>query len=1003
MEGGRSRTMRRRKEEEDINMLAVAERLQTANRRDEGQMLSNGVAPELFDLKGMKTMTKQYEEELDVLLRARGHPGMKVVDMNTLSEKRKSEKNTRTTLLRQRSFEARGSEIHSVDTLHASASVKTGTQAVQFFATADESEETKVMFLNRCDTGLDFRPYDLVVIPREEIKSEHFTISASGVVHINPGVPAQFTPLSEWWRASSIFSTLRTIPFFKNYLVSKTRLLWFENVRYRKYCQIRRRLVSRLFLAKKAFFSILMEINRQTVDVRNVKFIQVKDKTTYSIDDFAESQTGVRSQATKVFESICDKVQTLLEKVCEDVSSRVRQLELGPKEDEAANSNGKVRSKSMQQEKQEAIARQRALALARQEVGLLTNFIRLADYMMVESLMTLTVESTEDFLGMLQSTHKVGVYSITLSMARGRILYSPELSDIQAMMEIFLDALLNCVQSVPRLLYMSVFKPHFDDKVIGPNLMDMIKTSTVWKQICREIDEVILRDFNDMVTYSEFAKAYFPIFEYAADYDHDSFKNQDHLQNSRSIKLEMLKLRGWGEDLDRMKLQNVSGIFQVDSKTLKHFLVNEKDRVLEDMKSVVLEAAKESCAKVLSDFQQKIKMLSKKPTSLKDFASYVETKNAITNELKVLMTSSQTVDEMYKVLVQFDVKIPSAQMVLLDDLHGINSQFQMHLDGAETEVSGKISQMSSTLKSQINKLDDQLMNIMASLGSGIVLDPEADCKDVLEFLAEQKVVIDDIKLDAETYSHYQKLFGLPQHEYGNLVTASDMFDKKQEVWKTINDWEDNVFDWQSQSWFSLKPDDMDKEIQAMTKLATKLHKRDNDQVSERLKQSVMRWKGFTAVLVALGNPALKERHWRKIFEAMEVPYQQDFTLMDLIQWNVFMIKDTVEEVSGVASGEMALELQLQKIETAWSELKFQVKGYRDTKDVFVLGVASSPPTFSSSSLLLFFSFSPARMPFLPPPSSLLPPPSSLHLFPSSLPFPPLLSLFCLPRPSSASF
>ncbi|KAJ1481108.1 hypothetical protein T484DRAFT_1808603, partial [Baffinella frigidus] len=99
----------------------------------------------------------------------------------------------------------------------------------------------------------------------------------------------------------------------------------------------------------------------------------------------------------------------------------------------------------------------------------------------------------------------------------------------------------------------------------------------------------------------------------------------------------MLKLRGWGADLDRMKLSNVIGIFGVDSKTLRNFLIDRKNVVLEDMKSVLHTAAKESCEQVLSDFQARIKLLARKPTNLKDFAAYVESKSEIGEDIKNLM------------------------------------------------------------------------------------------------------------------------------------------------------------------------------------------------------------------------------------------------------------------------------------------------------------------------------------------------------------------------------
>ena len=61
--------------------------------------------------------------------------------------------------------------------------------------------QVKVMFLNRSlplpHTKPEFRPYDLTVVRREQIKHEHFTITAAGVVHITPGEASQFIPLVE--------------------------------------------------------------------------------------------------------------------------------------------------------------------------------------------------------------------------------------------------------------------------------------------------------------------------------------------------------------------------------------------------------------------------------------------------------------------------------------------------------------------------------------------------------------------------------------------------------------------------------------------------------------------------------------------------------------------------------------------------------------------------------------------------------------------------------------
>ena len=120
----------------------------------------------------------------------------------------------------------------------------------------------------------------------------------------------------------------------------------------------------------------------------------------------------------------------------------------------------------------------------------------------------------------------------------------------------------------------------------------------------------------------------------ADDFDADTFANQDHIAESRKTKREMLKLRAFGEQLDKMKLNNVVGIYGVTSKELRENLTTKKNGTLAEMKEVLHSAARDGCETVLQEFQMRIKTLQKKPTDLKSFASYVESKSDIGEEVK---------------------------------------------------------------------------------------------------------------------------------------------------------------------------------------------------------------------------------------------------------------------------------------------------------------------------------------------------------------------------------
>ena len=73
-----------------------------------------------------------------------------------------------------------------------------------------------------------FRPYDLVVVTREEIDPEYFTISATGVMHIKKGEQSVFTLLGDWMRDEAMFNLISKIKFFRTYLIGRCFRRWHK-------------------------------------------------------------------------------------------------------------------------------------------------------------------------------------------------------------------------------------------------------------------------------------------------------------------------------------------------------------------------------------------------------------------------------------------------------------------------------------------------------------------------------------------------------------------------------------------------------------------------------------------------------------------------------------------------------------------------------------------------------------------------------------------------------
>jgi dynein heavy chain len=66
------------------------------------------------------------------------------------------------------------------------------------------------------------------VVPRLEVQLEHFVVSATGVMVVQNGAQAEFTPLAQWTRHKVLFDLTTRIGYFRNYLTGRCFRRWLK-------------------------------------------------------------------------------------------------------------------------------------------------------------------------------------------------------------------------------------------------------------------------------------------------------------------------------------------------------------------------------------------------------------------------------------------------------------------------------------------------------------------------------------------------------------------------------------------------------------------------------------------------------------------------------------------------------------------------------------------------------------------------------------------------------
>lgn len=343
-----------------------------------------------------------------------------------------------------------------------------------------EAEAAASAILSECSdadrpaASVSFRPYDLVVVPRERASSEHFTISAAGVVHVVPGEVAEFTPLGEWLRERTLYGLLRRLLFFRRFRERKTFGAWRRWVAAVRFSRVRARLAARLFVARPTFVRAvgeLLALARGVGDINSaghVDLVRLDDGFAYPLKEFGEAQAQLReAEALPAAEAAVNASVAVLERVCREVVSaeRARRAEveaLGGDTSGITLTRGRAATKSLAMsacrlDKQRVVAEYNSISL---EVQMLGRLVRLADYLLVGALAERALAAAEALASALSRPPKGrGIFVTHVAYAPGgAMVFSPSLLEYaETMRAQVLDAAAAAAGAVPRVMFMRAF------------------------------------------------------------------------------------------------------------------------------------------------------------------------------------------------------------------------------------------------------------------------------------------------------------------------------------------------------------------------------------------------------------------------------------------------------------------------------------------------------------------------------------------------------------------
>jgi hypothetical protein len=619
---------------------------------------------------------------------------------------------------------------------------------------------------------------------------------------------------------------------------------------------------------------------------------------------------------------------------------------------------------------------------------MLKRLVRLADVMALEMLLGVVLAGCEDVCHFVTCPPKKnGLFMVTLNFGPSvdtPVSFTPDSEYLRVMLARVHDAMLAAAANLQRLLFSSALRPFLvepdppsPERVPSPNARrhaaprssaaavpatprlatlgarEMVAMSARYAETQKRLQLAVESDWEAAAEYGLLFAPYYKLYLHCLNFERDraSLAATDGADGERSVRelqAEMMLLsRSIRETETNMKVINVTGSLHLDSKNLRSSLLLMLNECFDSLKETMQIAARTTCVTLIQQFQAKIKGLQANPRNLREYTAFVESVQRTDLESRKLFAVSSSVDEMYRMLQQLQIRIPTAEQVKWEDLHRLHDLFVESMRVAEIEVESRMHANAAQLEKNLMALDEECHVLVEHLSSGPLVQAGTEPSEAQQLLTTIEEALSGVHQKAEQYTSWCRLFRLADPPQAQLTRATTLFDTRRELWTAKSEWAELTDRWLwSTEFVQLNVEhDVVPEIAKHYQLAYSMWKdskvllgAEDDAIAKAYKTAVQPWAiDFKATLLELGRAALRPRHWVQILKLVgsTADYMM-LKLQNLFDLGLFDHKEEISEIARVASGEMVLEEAMQKLDSTWTATDFVVRMFRGTRDVFIL-------------------------------------------------------------------
>ncbi|XP_068178379.1 dynein axonemal heavy chain 6-like isoform X2 [Antennarius striatus] len=710
---------------------------------------------------------------------------------------------------------------------------------------------------------------------------------------------------------------LLRFPAFAVFRMWKPFFFWRTNVHKKKFHRARESLRSCSFIVSQSLSPALLDIRKLCYQMSEAGLCPPEDRHPHTLQDYRDTRFRQLTQALTDLENFQDLVKQVVGAACR--AYLMERCRGGGSED---------------QERWRIVAQIETVV----HCNRLSCFLRLVDYLLVETLHSLVVSAVENLLAALQDpvhqtrqpetdaaqedlqkkadVARVPPLFVTRLLLDGdAFAYRPSEENFQdAMADILLQfektvTSVNLLAADPEADFMT--KPGLSETFEfkyegGPCLESVLSNDGRLQSLAQDIKESVRLAFDSARVHSRSLERFRTFYRENRKLDPDAVRRRDHGVSFFGGALH--RYHQQRREASALQQDVCLGLLLVDQSQLRETLVSSPLRCLEVINETLPLLAKARVDAVVSEAREAEFQLKSRPSTTAELSDSLCFLDNIQERVTALEEEQEEACQLYHLVDAYSVPTPPEDLVVFATVRSDLISLQDAIAEAELQRDAVAERLLSSLDGDAKQLIADITAVRLRSPDPRVLDASADPALVRQVLEETRASVEELQMRASTCNAYQEKLKVEPTRFEGLEEVRSASRLTRLLWDVMDEWRRLQEGWRR---IRLDQLDLDQVGSQVSRYCEHLQQLENglppNDIVPRLKDQLDVMRRRLPVLKDLCNPCMRASHWRTLESTIGTTLNmEELTLAALEEINVFSFHQEIQEASGEASVETLL-------------------------------------------------------------------------------------------------